>query len=101
MGGSIELGGDEMADLANEIVPNINDKPVDLHSALHSIFDGVCRRAMMVARDEIIDALHEVSQKLPINSEELNEEFTAVEEAAKTTFRDKCSGAGVPEDDPT
>ena len=54
------VDGAMLADLAEEIVNNINDKPVDLHDALHSIFDGVCRRAAMRAREQacIIGTIH-------------------------------------------
>ena len=45
--------GAMLADLAEDIVNNINDKPVDLHDALHSIFNGVCRRAAMSSRDKV------------------------------------------------
>jgi len=99
--GSVALGGDEMADLAADIVEKINEKPVDLHSALHSIFDGVCRRAMMAARDQVVDELHNMSDELPMQSDQMQEKFTGIKDAAHADFSKRCESAGVPEDDST
>merc|ERR1711959_421697 len=66
--GSVYLGGDEIADLAQTIVSAINEKPVDLHSALHSIFDGVCRRAMLSSRDQVMDEMSALTSQLPIHN---------------------------------
>merc|ERR1711865_83241 len=65
------LDGNMFADLAQEIVQSINDKPVDLHSALHSIFNGVCRRAAMAAREQVTFDIEAIKQQLPLHLDQL------------------------------
>jgi len=99
--GSVSLGGNEFADLADEIVNSINYQPVDLHSALHSIFDGVCRRACTSARDEVSEQLHALGDHLPMREAALEEKFQELVAEANEKFAAKCQASGVPEDDAT
>lgn len=99
--GSVYLGGDEIADLAQTIVSAINEKPVDLHSALHSIFDGVCRRAMLSSRDQVMDEMSALTSQLPIHNVELDNAFGEVKMKATKEYARRCEDAGVPEDDQT
>lgn len=97
--GANVLDGDMFADLAQEIVENINDKPVDLHSALHSIFNGVCRRAAMNARETVTVDIAEIKEKLPLHLDELQPLLNAVQAKAHIAYNAKANDSGVPADD--
>eukprot|EP00658_Telonema_sp_P-2_P006939 TRINITY_DN125_c0_g1_i16.p1 TRINITY_DN125_c0_g1~~TRINITY_DN125_c0_g1_i16.p1 ORF type:complete len:540 (+),score=225.92 TRINITY_DN125_c0_g1_i16:64-1683(+) len=99
--GDTMLDGAMLADLAEEIVNNINEKPVDLHDALHSIFDGVCRRAAESARDQITASIEQVKSKLPMSTEELEAELRGIRMMASSNYDVKVKESGVPDGDPT
>jgi len=80
-------------------VENINDKPVDLHSALHSIFNGVCRRAAMSARETVTVDIAEIKDRLPLHLDELQPLLNAVQAKAHIAYNAKANDSGVPADD--